>query len=70
MQTLPSLSTPRIQIADDVVNRIPSNTAASAYAQQQQRLEKVGLRRSSTHEKDTGEEDDERDVRKKQVRLR
>lgn len=68
MQTLSPLSKPRIQIADDAVNRVPSNTAASAYAQQQQRLEKARLRRYSTQEKDTGEEDDERDVRKKQVR--
>ena len=67
MQTLPPLSKPRIQIADDAVNRIPSNTAASAYEQQQQRLEKIGLRRYSTQEKELREEDDERDVRKKQV---
>lgn len=68
MQTLPPLSTPHIQIADDALNRIPSDTAATAYAQQQQRLEKTGLRRYSTHEKEFTEEDDERDVRKKQVR--
>lgn len=68
MQTLPPLGKPRIQIADDALNRIPSNTAPSAYGQQQERLEKGGLRRYSTQEKDGLEEDDERDVKHKQVR--
>lgn len=65
MQTLPPLSATRIQIADDAVSRIPS-ISTGAYAQQH-RFEKPGLSRCSTQEKEGEEEDDERDVKKKQV---
>ena len=70
MQNLPSPSTRanRIQIADDAVTRITS-TGSGAYAHQQ-RLEKSGLSRYDTQEKEVEEEADERDVRKKQVRFR
>lgn len=68
MQTVPpSRSTTHIKIADEAVNRVPSNGGAGAYGQQQ-RLEKQESRRFSTHGKEDVEEDDERDVRKKQVR--
>ena len=70
MQNLPSLypSATRIQIADDAVTRVTSNSSG-AYAHQQ-RLEKSGLSRWDTQEKEIEEEQnqDERDVRKKQVR--
>ncbi|CAF9922130.1 hypothetical protein IMSHALPRED_005358 [Imshaugia aleurites] len=64
MPTPPPLPANHIQIADDAVNRVPS-IGTGAYAQQQ-RWEKPGLSRHSTQEKDI-EEDDERDVRKKQT---
>lgn len=60
----PSSAT-RIQIADDAVNRVPS-LGNSVYAQPQ-RLEKPGLRRFDTQEKDFEEDEDERDIKKKQV---
>ena len=66
MQTLPPLSATRIQIVDEAVNRSPS-VGTGAYTQHQ-RLEKPSLSRSSTQEKEVEEEEDERDVRKKQVR--
>ncbi|CAF9942523.1 MAG: hypothetical protein ALECFALPRED_009787 [Alectoria fallacina] len=65
MQTLPPLSATRIQIVDEAVNRNPS-VGTGAYTQHQ-RLEKPSLSRSSTHEKEVEEEEDERDVRKKQT---
>ena len=65
MPTPPPLPANHIQIADDAVNRVPS-VGAGAY-EHHQRWEKTGLSRHSTQEKDI-EEDDERDVRKKQVR--
>lgn len=66
MNTLPPLSVNRIHIADDAVNRVPS-VGTGAYAQQQPRLEKPGLSRFSTQEKEIDEEDDARDVKKKQT---
>lgn len=65
MQTLPPLSSSHIHIADDAVDRIPS-VGTGAYAHQQ-RLEKPGLSRYSTEEKEVEEEEDGRDVRKKQT---
>lgn len=67
MQNLPSPSTNRIQIAHDAVTRITS-TGSGAYAHRQ-RVEKPGLSRFDTQEKEVEEEADERDVRKKQVRF-
>ncbi len=66
MNTLPPLSVNRIQIADDAVNRVPSN-GTGTYTQQQ-RFEKPSLTRRSTEEVEPEQEKDERDVRKKQVR--
>lgn len=66
MNTLPPLSVNRIHIADDAVNRVPS-AGTGAYAQQQPRLEKQGLSSYNMQEKEIEEEDDERDVKKKQV---
>ncbi|KAF6225912.1 hypothetical protein HO173_012684 [Letharia columbiana] len=54
-----------IHIAHDAVDRIPS-VGTGAYAHQQ-RLEKPGLSRYSTEEKEVEEEEDGRDVRKKQT---
>ena len=69
MQNLPPLypSATRIQIADDAVTRVTLN--CNGTFGHQQRLEKSGLSRSDTGEKEIGEEEeeDERDVRKKQV---
>ena len=67
MNTLPPMSANRIQIADDAVNRVPS-AGTGAYAQQQPRLEKQGLSIYDSQEKEFEEEEDVRDVRKKQVR--
>ncbi len=66
MNTLPPLPVNHIQIADDAVNRVPSN-GTGTYTQQQ-RLEKPSLTRRSTEEVEPEQEKDERDVRKKQVR--
>ena len=68
MNSLPPLSVTRIQIADDAVNRVPSNASGTYTQQQQQRLEKPSLTRRSTEEVEAEEEKDERDLRKKQVR--
>ena len=61
MQKLPSSSSNRIQIVDDAVTRVPS-----VYAHQPA-AEKQGLSRWDTQEKEVEDEQDERDVRKKQV---
>lgn len=65
MQSLPPLPAAHIHIADDAPNHSISE-GTGAYAQQH-RWEKAGLSTSSTQEKEIEEEDDVRDVRKKQV---
>ena len=65
MQNLPSPAATRIQIADDAVTRTAS-TGSGAYVYPQ-RLEKLGLSKIDTLEKEIEDEKDERDIRKKQV---
>lgn len=60
------MSSTRIQIADDAVNRVTSTGGSSAYTHYPV-LEKPGLRKWDTQEKEADEEKDERDVRKRQV---
>ena len=71
MQNHPPPSANHIQIADDAVTRITSTASGGAYAHHQL-PEKSGLTKWDTQEKGVEEEEeagDERDVRKKQVRL-
>ena len=67
MQTLPPLSDSHIQIAHHDAHRVPS-VGTGAYAHPL-RSEKQDLSRFSTQEKEiVDEEEDDRDIKKKQVR--
>ena len=66
MQTLPPLADSHIQIADHDARRVPS-VGTGAYAHPL-RSEKPDLSRFSTQEKEiVDEEEDDRDIKKKQV---
>ena len=62
MQKVPSPSGNHIQIVDDGLARVPS-----IYSHQQAAAEKHSLSRWDTQEQEIEDEEDERDVKKKQV---
>ena len=66
MNLLPPMSPEKVQIADEALNRIPSNNGGGAYSQRR-RSSVVDLKQQIVSEKETKEEGDERDLRKKQV---
>ncbi len=70
MQLLPPMSpeTGRIQIAHEGVDRVPSNGGKGMYAQRPTSQRSSSLKRHEYSEKGLGDETDDRDLKKAQVR--
>lgn len=70
MQLLPPMSPEagRVQIADEAINRIPSNGGVGIYAQPRRSSQRsIPPKGHDIYEKDLGLDGDDRDVRKAQV---
>ena len=66
MNLLSPMSPEKVQIADEALNRIPSNNGGGAYSHRR-RSSVADLKQQVISEKETNEDGDDRDVRKKQV---
>lgn len=63
-----SPETSRVRIADEAINRVPSNGAAGVYAQPRRSSQPSNsLKENNVSEKDVGLGGDDRDLKKAQV---